>query len=73
METPMKLISLEDFNAQKRAEYIDTFKNGIACPVCGKELVDGGWMKGGRIPSERWVVCSVCRFAGKRLEGATPR
>lgn len=66
------LISLEDHN-RSRAQRVGQFgsapiPNGIACPECGKELVDStpdmvltSW------PAQHRVHCPSCNYTGTRL------
>jgi len=66
------LISLEDHN-HSRAQRVGQFgsapiPNGIACPKCGKELVDSTPnMVLATWPAQHRVHCPSCNYTGTRL------
>lgn len=72
MDTEKKLVSLEDYNAQKILGLQHQYKpipNGIACPNCGHELVDSSPFSDLTVyPPQKNVHCQECYFLGFRLE-----
>ena len=66
-----KLISLEDANARARANYeTDTrfHLNGIACPTCGKEMVDSDpYVTLTSDPPQKAIACEGCGYRGYRI------
>ena len=65
------LISLADFNEtilRRNRECPKRPVNGIACPQCGKELVDTQ-PTNVRLstPMQKTVACDSCGFTGNRL------
>lgn len=67
----MVLKSLEGHNKEAREHYRDMDKyprsNGLACPNCGRELMDSDPMMLTSSPPQRNVHCSGCGFIGYRV------
>lgn len=70
-----ELVPLQEFNverAAKRHAQDDAIgkprPNGIACPTCGKELIDSQpLMTLSSHPPQKHVQCTACGFAGTRF------
>jgi len=69
-----KLKSLDEFNAERKGwwrkvlELNDPHPNGIACPVCGKEMFDiKPIMMLMSYPPKMKVKCPWCGYIGYRL------
>ncbi len=64
-----RLVSLEEFNRERREEPAKLPGNGIACPWCGAELVDTD--KDGTLlmsnPPQKNVHCPNCNWHGYRI------
>jgi len=65
------LVSLQEFNRVAMLSYREEVRdrpNGIACPTCGKELVDGNpaLVTLGSPPTTQ-VRCKFCWFTGSRV------
>ena len=65
----MPLKSLTEFNEERRRFYEpEEYKNGIACPVCGKELIDSN---PGLIltssPPQAHIECLGCKWTGTKI------
>ena len=68
----MSLKSLQDHNREKTAAYgsvmpIYPRPNGIACPKCGKEMVDTDGMIRTSIPPKTQVACVPCKYYDFRV------
>jgi len=65
--------SLDDFNARRRQQrealnMPGPRPNGIACPKCGKELLDSNHsMTLTSNPPQKNVHCAACGYAGYRV------
>ena len=69
-----QLIGLEDWNEDKfnkngepNLDLIVDFRNGLSCPFCGHELIDGGEEVYTCYPLKMKVGCTNCRFKGTRI------
>lgn len=67
----MTLKSLEEYNEIMRRAYKETMEyprpNGIACPKCGKELMDSDLMILISMPPQKNTHCPECGFKGYRV------
>lgn len=65
------MMSLEEYNAARRANYsslVPPSKNGIACPKCGKELVDSEpHITLTSNPPQTRIACESCDYSGYRV------
>jgi DNA-directed RNA polymerase subunit M/transcription elongation factor TFIIS len=62
----MTLKSLEEYNAERRAEIerrsdSRTKPSGVACPKCGEEMIVDMSMLYTSSPPQRMVVCMACK------------
>lgn len=69
-----KLEPLEEFNADRAKIYQPIvyslplpIPNGLACPECGKELMDSDGMILTSNPPQRNIQCSDCDYRGYRI------
>ena len=63
-----KLKSLKKHNEEIRELKKAAKKNGIACPECGKELLDGlPYPCRGNEDFSTIVYCEFCKYRGGRL------
>lgn len=68
----MALKSLNDFNNERLAVHdaentVPLIKNGIACPSCGKELVDSNPNQMLLTdPPQKQIECGSCEYTGHR-------
>lgn len=66
MSDETKLISLEEWNKQRQIfRIVFGAGNGIACPLCGRELRDTYRMLLSHPPAVV-VTCQSCPFTGSR-------
>lgn len=68
----MALKPLKEFNAERSAFYFKSKPvpagNGIACPNCGKELVDSAPnITLTSYPPQKNVACPACGYSGYRI------
>ena len=64
--------TLDEFNAERRKEYYENVellnKNGIACPKCWKELLDGSpAVILTSHPPQKNIHCNACGYKGFRI------
>ena len=70
-ENIMPLKSLEDHNKEMEEYYRNLHKypkpNGLACPICGKELADSDGVLLISMPPKRRIYCPHCGYMGYRI------